>query len=199
MSQEHLRQNLVQLVEAVDLCFERKFIMPTLALVYSGIDILGWLDGSDSESVRDRFTRWVDKYLLPAKPLGCTALDLYAARCGIVHTFTTDSDLALKGRADRVTYASGTSRADTWQRAMTMMGMRGWVVIKAEDLIGVFKLGLAKFLDEIAQDQVRAQNVYARAGKFLITLPSEEAQKMRRLTEEALGIPASEWERPPST
>jgi hypothetical protein len=197
VSREHLRQGTIQLIEAVTLCFERKLLNPALVLLYSGIDIAGWLDGDDSETVRDRFTRWADKYVLPVKPLGCTALDLYAARCGVVHAFTSQSDLSLKGLADQIGYAWGTHRADTIQRASTTAGIKGYVFLQVEDLIEAFTIGVATFVDGLENDAERAERVYARAGKFLITQPPEVMGNIIRLTEEAFGIPASEWERPP--
>ena len=73
---------------AVGCCFDSGLPEATLTLLYSGIDTLGLLDVKDA--TRATFKEWCEKYLLTrlksvdGKPL--TALDLYAARCGVEWT-----------------------------------------------------------------------------------------------------------------
>ena len=38
---------------------------------------------------------------------GVSGLDLYAARCGVLHTYTMDSRLSTEGKAKRILYAWG--------------------------------------------------------------------------------------------
>ena len=100
MKRETLRQNLFQLVYATENCIEKQFITPALILIYTGIDIAGWLDAeSDDTPVQESFIGWAQRYLLSAKPLPCTAIELYSARCGLLHTLTPDSRLSTTGDA----------------------------------------------------------------------------------------------------
>src|SRR5437870_4084436 len=98
-----LESSLTQVVVSTERMIQTKMYLPALILIYAGIDTAGWLaSAKPSVEVRCRFCRWVERWLLPAKPLGCTALDLYGARCGILHTFTSDSDLSRQGKARRI-------------------------------------------------------------------------------------------------
>ena len=94
LSQAAIFQSLLQLFTSIDSCIERKVQLPTLILIYAGIDSIAWLGAENvSGPVGVRFMAWVDRYLLTAKPLACTSADLYSARCGILHSLTGDSDL----------------------------------------------------------------------------------------------------------
>ncbi|WP_276975761.1 hypothetical protein [Flavobacterium filum] len=95
-------------LKAITMCYPNKYINPALILIYSTIDTLSYLDRKkDSETVKSRFTRWVDEYLLPGSKLKCSSIDLYAARCSLVHSSTTISDLSKSGKAKQIFYALG--------------------------------------------------------------------------------------------
>lgn len=175
MSEEALYKNLFQLGAGIEACIDRKATIPALVLIYTAIDITGWLNGDDPNTkVRDRFTNWVDQYLLSAKPLRCTSIDLYAARCGLVHTFTPDSRLSDQGQARRICYARGNTKSDDLQQTIKRMNKTSeYVAIHVEELYEAWRLGLLAFTEELAQDPTRASRVYARAKKFFSTLSTE--------------------------
>src|SRR5262245_17794796 len=86
---------LEELLPAIDLCLEGKRFIAALLLLYSGVDSLGWLYAKDeSERPGRRFTKFVDRFLLPGSKLNCNSADLWAARCAVLHTMTADSDLS---------------------------------------------------------------------------------------------------------
>ena len=94
-----LRSGFLELDSAIDLCLSKSLSMPALMLLYTGIDIAGWVEATIEETGikgREAFVAWVDKYMKPRTTLGCSALDLYAARCGVLHTMAPDSDLYQK-------------------------------------------------------------------------------------------------------
>src|SRR5437764_14091045 len=92
--------DLRDLIRAVRLCLAQHLPLPALMLLYAGIDTAGWLAADDPKApVGQRFTEWVDRYLLPRTTLKVTALELYAARCAVLHTMTARSDLSDAGKA----------------------------------------------------------------------------------------------------
>ncbi len=105
MSLKTFERHMDTLFGAINSCEANKFVLPALMLIYSGIDILASLERRKGEGTKASFTRWVDEYLLKAVSLPCTSLELYAARCGILHTLTPESDLSRKGKAREVGYA----------------------------------------------------------------------------------------------
>lgn len=184
-----LIQNLGTLVAAIRLCADQKLITPTLILLYCGIDIASWLaTRQESTPVGRRFIEWTSKYLLPDSPLKCRAVELYGARCGLVHTLTADSDLSVAGKARKVIYAWGSSKVDTLQELTTFGKMDGtYVAVQIEDLIAAFGKGLAKFLEELKRNPARAERAYARAERFFTDMSNDYAEGCLEAVRDLLG------------
>lgn len=90
---------------ATEKCIEDKLWLPALVLIYSYIDSLAWLGATDDNiHVSVSFQAWADKWLLSRGNLNCSSIDLYGARCGLLHRMTSDSNLSEKGRARRIIY-----------------------------------------------------------------------------------------------
>lgn len=89
MDEFPLFKNMMLFASGIDACIEKEAITPALVLIYSAIDTTGWLDSTEVFATGNDFMSWVDRYLLKAKPLRCTSLDLYAARCGPAAHFYT--------------------------------------------------------------------------------------------------------------
>ena len=127
--------NLMLLGSGVEACLRDNLSAPALILLYSGIDTTGWLDSDQRYATRSSFINWVDKYLLRAKPLACTALDLYAARCGLVHIFTPDSQLSAQRHARRICYAWGSAQMEDLQRTIDISNKGAeYVAVHVNDL-----------------------------------------------------------------
>lgn len=114
MSQEIFEENITELVEVVDMCFDNGFIIPGLVIIYVGIDIMAWLNRPESREnvIRDDFISWVDEFLLPNSNLACNAIDLYAARCGLVHTYSAESRLSRGKHVRKIYYGSKNGDSD---------------------------------------------------------------------------------------
>jgi hypothetical protein len=111
MSEQNLFRSYLQIITAIDYCISEKLIMPALVLIYSAIDSISWVaSDEENQQVGRRFQVWVDTWMLQKYPLPCTALELYAARCGILHTLTPESDLSKKKNVRRISYAWGTAQ-----------------------------------------------------------------------------------------
>jgi len=163
-------ENLIGLLESVEDCLAKRRILPCLMLIYSGIDVIASLEtGKASRSV---FIRWVNKYLLKAASLSCTALDLYGARCGILHTFSAKSDMSAKGQAREIVYAWGNAKAADLAAASIALG-RNDCVLRLRDLINAFRVGLADYLEEVMKDDKRKQKLEAGAGLWFTHLDQE--------------------------
>lgn len=178
MSKESLERAFGQLLEAIDLCVAHKLNVPALTLVYSTIDIAGWLHGTEKQKVGDRFTEWVDKYLLPGSNLKCNALTLYGARCGVVHSFSPESDLSASGKVLKIAYAWKPSLASELEELVAanleMLRQRGveedpndyFVAVQGEDLVEALRKGVTTFLEDINLNPEKAAATYAKAKLF---------------------------------
>ena len=138
MSEEKLFINLLSLAAGAEICIKNELIGPALILIYSSIDTCGWLDSYCAFATRASFTDWTENYLLTAKTLQCSALDLYAARCGLLHTLTPDSQLSAHGKARRICYAWGKGKAQDLQRIIDLSNKRStYVAVHVAEFCGL--------------------------------------------------------------
>jgi len=136
-------------------------VLPTLVLIYASIDILASLIRPESQEdvSRSDYTAWVEKYLLRAGSLPCTALEIYAARCALLHTYGAESRLSREGHARQIVYARG-----AYTGPVELETNKGEVsVVHVGDLFGAFHRGTTGFLAELEADVVLAERAYRRA------------------------------------
>lgn len=175
MNNETLNQNFEKLYSAIDLCIKKNLATPSLILIYSAIDIAGWLNSDKpNEKVVNSFTNWVNKYMLPTKLLNCTALELYGARCGLLHNLSSDSNLSERGTVRKIIYASKTIELSKLQEMMKMAKIPNYVVIKSSELIKSYRLGINNFLKDLLDDPTRAKKVYQKAEIMFMTCSDEK-------------------------
>jgi hypothetical protein len=141
-------------------------VLRALTLLYAGIDVVASLERRCGEGTRASFAPWADTYVLPARPLGCTGVELYAARCGVLHTFTSDSDLSRSARARRIYYAWGTAKISDLQAVLDRSGTGDAVAVHVEDLHQGFRAGVLSCLREVVADETRMRHVESVAGAW---------------------------------
>jgi hypothetical protein len=167
MSENSFYDNLIQLVSGIEVCLEKKLVRSALILIYAGIDAVAWLDSMDTDATRSSFLVWVDNYLLKVKPLGCTALDLYAARCGLLHTLTPDSRLSSEGKVRQILYAWGVANAAELQRNIDITTKSSdYIAVHVSDLYEGLRDGILAFTKDIALNPVRKERTYTKARRL---------------------------------
>lgn len=169
---ESLRQNLDTLLWAIEDCRTRQQFLPCLVLVYSGMDIVASLERAEGEGTGAAFRRWATRYLLVQERLNCTPDDLWGARCGIVHTYTTVSDHSREGRAKEVVYSWGTATAADLATMVRATG-HDYSAIHFDDLVACFRSGVSTFLFELANDEARLSGLSHRAGLWFANLDKQ--------------------------
>lgn len=144
------------ILKGIDVCLKAQCLVSAVSLIFSGIDSLAALTrGLDEVSTsRQVFKAWVDRYLLPDPNLSCNATDLYAARCGVLHTYSPESDLMKQGKAQPIIYQ--------WHEGpdadATVPLPPDSIVVSVEDLYSAFKGAIKKFLrDAEINDEVKAK------------------------------------------
>lgn len=157
------------LLSSIELCFENQFIAPSLMLTYATIDIMAWLDRDESHQDVRRcdFIKWVETYLLPNSQLSCTAIDLYAARCSLIHSYSAESRLSREGNASEIFYAWGTADERDLQKLIDLEGSRGAKAVQVEKLLAALKQGVKQFITKVRYNQM----VVDRAQKFFANVP----------------------------
>ena len=147
-------QNLVsvmrQLHQAVLDCIDRKQVLPGLALMYATIDILASLERpADQEATGSKeFKQWVENYM-PLSVLNVTSDDLWAARCGLLHTFTPSSDKSRAGKARELHYVRGNANFVPFAQREVDPSCSTKIVVDIDCLVESFQNGIMAFMQEI--------------------------------------------------
>lgn len=174
MSDDILEKNFFGLLTSIDSCFKDKHILPGLILLYAHIDIVASLNrpSSKEEGTRKDFKDWVNEYLLPDSNLNCSADDLYAARCGLVHAYMAEARDTRSGAAKQIFYAWGTADGTVLQEHIEKKGLQSQaVIVHVHDLLEALCTGLDRFMESLTQDPQKAQLVQERSRKFFGNIP----------------------------
>jgi hypothetical protein len=174
MSTEALFENTTRHLNAIDLCIKNKLRMPALILVYSGIDILAALNRPEGkeEGTRKDFKDWCEKYMLSNQQLPCSSSDLYSARCGVVHSYSSQSRLTRNKEAKEIVYSWGNQSPEPLKDILNSIDYPAHV-LHVETLVDVFKAAVNDFLEEVGKDNSRIKLVLERAAKLFKDQPKD--------------------------
>lgn len=159
-------ENLVHVLSSIEDAVTQRRLLPCLILLYSTIDVMANLERKGGETGKTAFTRWVEQYLLVNRKLPCTALELYGARCGILHSFSADSDISRAGKARRVVYVFESVNADLSEpfTAMRRLSHHPYVLVSVRELVNSFHSGLIEYLEELKGERQRQRRVGTKFG-----------------------------------
>lgn len=156
-------------LRAIGTCLSADLPEAALALIYSGIDTLGLLAAPPTvqDANGDTFKQWCVKYILPrVQPVEggpINAIDLWAARCGVLHTSTPLSALERAGKAHQIWYHLDGRAGVNLMMASSMPPL----VIDIQNLAMAFKEGGLASITDINQDATALQAANARSQHFL--------------------------------
>jgi len=136
---DELRASIVLLLEAHQ-------PLSAMMLLYSGIDVLGALDSDGGVATRDTFLSWADEYMKSDGAHSCSSLELYSARCGLLHRWSPITNLTKSGVAREVIYAIDRPRFQQTQQA------GGLLIIHPPWLWLTFRDGSSRFVDNALKD-----------------------------------------------
>jgi hypothetical protein len=173
--------HIVQQLEAIEDCLQKRRTISGLCLLYTAIDVVASLERKPEEGTRASFTRWVDENMQDTHPLPCTALELYAARCGVLHTFTPDSDLSRNGKVRMIAYAWGNASAGDLQEAGQRLG-RTEVAVHVSDLVASFRAGLVSYLDHVIHIPDRLAKIDAHSSLWFTPLNQQPVKQFLDLS-----------------
>jgi hypothetical protein len=110
----------------------------------------------------------------PSAPrqLGCTAEDLYAARCGLLHSGAAESKLSREKHASELWYATSLHSVPGIQAFAQRVGANAKVVYLTA-LLTAFSQGVVQFSDELSSDETRRRETAERIRRWLRFVPGE--------------------------
>ena len=166
--------------QSATILLQQRYVLPALALLYTGIDIAASLERLGHEGTKASFIRWCNCYLLRHRSLPCTSADLYSARCGILHAHTAESDLSRAGKAKKVFYAWGTATADSLDAIAKFAKKSDSVNIHVDDLREAFRNGIDEWAVDVERDPTRTAKVLKRSSEWFTNLPKETVDEALR-------------------
>lgn len=106
---ESISKYAVAASKAAITLFERELYGHFLVVLYSSIDTAGFLNSPPdvASASSTTFKPWVEKFFIQHIKEPVTAADLWSARCAVLHTFGTISDLSRSGKARQIQYYHG--------------------------------------------------------------------------------------------
>lgn len=143
------------MLRAIEVCLSEQCLVSAITLIFATIDALAALTRplDHARTTRTVFLDWVDRYLKPQKQLKCNALDLYSARCAVLHTYSTESDLTRQGKANAIVYEWRSGPPADASAPLP----EGALTLVVEDLHQAFQKAVHKFIIASEMEpQVRA-------------------------------------------
>ena len=139
--------------------------IPALVLLYWAIDGMAWVSVSgDRHDVNSTdFKTWVESYLLPDSHLDCDADDLWAARCGVVHSQIMDSRKAREGRARHIWYHIGPG--NRYFIPIHEVSKQQPLTISIDVFVAAFRQATKRFFEAIERDSEIEKRVWPRAQR----------------------------------
>jgi hypothetical protein len=140
-------------LSAIRLLFNNQLYDHCLILIYSSIDVFGLLDAEDNvtSATRSTFKSWARNYM-KLEQLNITDTDVYAARCSVLHTHTTQSDLSSSRQAKELIYLLGNKENSQIQKIKDdpRIGETHQYVF-FDELVSALSSGMADFMESIVQ------------------------------------------------
>ena len=180
-------QAIRQLKDSIEDCISKGRVLSCLTLLYSAIDIFASLERQPNEGTRGSFLRWVDTYMLPNGALQFSSIDLYAARCGIVHAFSAESDLSRNGKARKIVYAWGTASVESLRQAGQALG-RNEISVHLRDLIDGFGLAIVKYIDDVVDHPLQHERFFLSVSHWLVGVAPAAIDELLTMQNAALGL-----------
>lgn len=146
------------------ICADIQFVLKhgrtraALILTFSGIDAMASLDRPEGAAFtsRDDFVHWVDSYL-EFESGNVAGLEIYSARCAMLHTYGSTSRLSEQGKARQVSYTAG-GGADILESP----DVTNLVLISVEGLAFAFFRAIGNYIESLITDPNKRKLAAAR-------------------------------------
>ena len=144
-----MREYAEQIKRGMELCLQNRIVLPAVTLLYSGMDVFGFLDSNKQYANQKTFVDWAGKYMDGfLKKKGIKGIDLYSARCGLLHTGQAPSKLVDSGQARELWYRfEGESHINVMTNAPQPA-----VLVEVEEFVDAFYSGIERFVADAEAD-----------------------------------------------
>lgn len=142
-----------QIKRAIQICLDNECFGAATILIYSGIDTMSSLTIPEGQNVtRSDFVRWTQKYISLCKEYAVSGDELYSARCAMLHSYSTDSDMTRNGRCRQIAYMDNSVPPVRFDPSVS----NDLVLISVSGLAKVFSDGIDRFLIDVFSNPTTA-------------------------------------------
>jgi hypothetical protein len=153
LSRESIVNVIHQGIKAdIELLLKHRHVRGALILLYTGIDTLATIsmpEGQDQVRSVD-FKDWATRYI--ELDLTVSADELWGARCGLVHSYGSESRASRRGDIREIGYIAGPTQRIVYPG--TAVG-RKVLMLSAEGLVAAFFRGIDRWLIDVFGDPLR--------------------------------------------
>ncbi|MEQ8924324.1 MAG: hypothetical protein RLO81_00850 [Fulvivirga sp.] len=161
----------IEIIESIENAIKDEKIITALILLFSAIDSFSNLVNREKARGRNVFIKWTEEWMLKNTSIECSSVDLYAARCGILHGFISESDLSNKKEAKQILYAFGEVPLDSLKDIISITNRKKeCVAVKLEDLFLAFRQGISNCYLELNNDPNWLKQFEEKAAKYFVTM-----------------------------
>lgn len=183
-------RNYGQVIGAAHMCLDKDLHMPALVLVFTLIDSFAWaISKKAKKATRETFEAWAQSLVIPNGQLSCTATELYAARCGVLHTLTSKADLHSVKGVRQVVYSWGPTKLDTLQKSIAVVNSEGFVGLHINELLEAVKGAIAKTFEAAKNDSQLQSRLQDAALLHFSEMPASSLEKVLQLHSSGLTLP----------
>jgi hypothetical protein len=153
----------------IEITLENHCYGSAVNLIFSGMDTMAYLNmpAGQQDVERKDFILWVERYIkFPCKEQ-LTGLDLYGARCAMLHTYGARSKLSREGKCRMVCYMD---RGIPEIRSKP--GIDDLVVVSISALADAFFKGIDKFLVDLFANKEKATVAEERLKELVQEYPN---------------------------
>lgn len=156
----------------IRVALENDCLGSAVILILSGIDAMAYIamPASQEDVTRTDFARWTEQYIKFPCSEQLTGLDLYGARCAMLHNYGTASDLSRKGKCRQVGYMDKSVPEVRFNSAVS----KDLVLVSVPALADAFFSGLDKFLVDSFADKMKASVTEQRLKNLVQAMPFEK-------------------------
>jgi hypothetical protein len=160
----------------IRVALENECWMAVVTLTLSGMDTMAYLGmpAGKQDVARSDFVDWVEQYIRFAGPHQLSGLDLYGARCGVLHAYRTASRLSREGKCRQVIYKfqRGGQSVDYNPEVDPSV-----VIVSIEALAKALFAGIDRFLVDLFKDKTRGALADQRFRGMFHTVPAKDVHQ----------------------
>ena len=153
MSKEDPIENVINngIKRDINIALDNKCYRAAVILIYAGIDAMAYLNLEEekNEVTKIDFISWADNYIKMEGETEVGGIELYSARCSILHTYGAHSSLTRKGKSRVIGYMNESVPIVRYRPDVD----KDLVLISVPALRDAFFQGIDDFIAEVLENQ----------------------------------------------